>query len=350
MPPGVRQPYRGITEYVELLGLQTYGKERRDPGFARRRPVFSYAPVIELHKLELPALLGLLHRNEGITLDRGDKNLFDEELETLLKKFGPLVWPEPGQGNRDHLRMPQEGTLYTSDIVYPRDTAILKEHMRGIILCKRVSPGVNVDALITKTQRDSRLKIFRDVGFTEVTPLKRKSLDMSRKASPRFARHTHPAYCENETDAADDSSEDANVGMETRHQTRKKSKYLPESPFKVKLRLYRKTTQKISPSPGPVWPYGTMFLTTEWTTSEYCFSRICEKIESDCSFVIFQLPEDMSPRGQLRLDRGSEDSEATFQRILGIFQKARKFGNELQHRSVEVEVGLDLSEDDWSNC
>lgn len=141
------------------------------------------------------------------------------------------------------------------------------------------------------------------------------------------------------------SSEDSKVGTKTRQQTRR-ARHPAGPPFKIELRLYRRTVEAIPPSPGPVCSYGTMFLTTEWDTSGDCFCRVCEKIETDCSFMIFQLPEDMSQEGQVRLDRGSRGADATFQRILDILQKARRFPGEPQHRSIEVEVGLDMPTDD----
>lgn len=116
MPP---RADRGIHEYVELLGLQTYGHEE-----VKRRPVFRSKPVIELYKTELTLLFGLLHSDQGAAHDRNDPLLFDQELNTLLKTFGPQIWPELGQGSRGHLLKPQVGTLYTSDLVYPRDNAM----------------------------------------------------------------------------------------------------------------------------------------------------------------------------------------------------------------------------------
>jgi hypothetical protein len=86
-------------------------------------------------------------------------------------------------------------------------------------------------------------------------------------------------------------------------------------------------------------------LVTNAMTSDDCFARICEKIESDCSFMIFQLPEDMSTNDRARIDRGSKESETVFQRVLYILQKARKFPCGPPHRSVEVEIGLEVFED-----
>jgi hypothetical protein len=86
-------------------------------------------------------------------------------------------------------------------------------------------------------------------------------------------------------------------------------------------------------------------LVTNAMTSDDCFTRICEKIESDCSFMIFQLPEDMSTNDRVRIDRGCEKSETAFQRVLYTLQKARKFPCGPPHRSVEVEIGLEVSDD-----
>jgi hypothetical protein len=81
-------------------------------------------------------------------------------------------------------------------------------------------------------------------------------------------------------------------------------------------------------------------------TSDDCFSRICEKIEADCSFMVFQLPEDMSMADRVRIERGSKDSEEIFQRVLFTIQKARRFPCGPPHRSVEVEIGLEAFDDD----
>jgi hypothetical protein len=112
----------------------------------------------------------------------------------------------------------------------------------------------------------------------------------------------------------------------------------------VELHLYRKTSIDLSGAYGPVHPHRSMFLTPECTTARNYFNRVSEKIQTDCDFVVFQLPEDMEGRpGGLRMKRGANDAEATFRRVLGIFRGAKRSPGEPQYRSVEVEVGLDTS-------
>jgi hypothetical protein len=111
----------------------------------------------------------------------------------------------------------------------------------------------------------------------------------------------------------------------------------------VELRLYRKIRSSRPSELGPVVSYGPMFLTSDCTTAHDCFNRVCEEISTDCSFMIFHLPEDMSLKGSTRLDRGSGDAETVFQILLNTFRKAKKFPGGPHYRSVEVEVGLDMS-------
>lgn len=106
----------GVTEILETLGLKDHSTSRQ-----RTRAVFVYEPLLRLYKLEIPSLFGLLLRDEGTFLDRDDPALFQVELEKLLIEFGPRIWPLPGQGPRDHLLKPSESSLYTSDLVYPKD-------------------------------------------------------------------------------------------------------------------------------------------------------------------------------------------------------------------------------------
>lgn len=94
--------------------------------YVRRRPVFRYEPVFALSEIELPALFGQLLRDEhekNTVVNRNDPTLLDKELDQLLVEYGPLIWPQPGEGSRDHLREPQEGTQYLADLIYPRDSA-----------------------------------------------------------------------------------------------------------------------------------------------------------------------------------------------------------------------------------
>jgi hypothetical protein len=104
---------------VERLGLRTYNQ-----GSNFTRPKFKSDAVCRMYWQDLQRLFGILCRDEGSILSRDDPNLFDTELTSLLEEYGSVVWPVPEEGNRDHLRMPQTDTLYTEDLVYPRDTAM----------------------------------------------------------------------------------------------------------------------------------------------------------------------------------------------------------------------------------
>jgi hypothetical protein len=112
----------GVHAQLESLGLQTYNDTS---GGVVTRAIFKFEPVKRLYKIEISALFGILIRDEAI-LDREDPKLFDEELEKLLLEYGPVVWPVPGEGSRDHLCTAQMGTLYEADLVHPHDSAILK--------------------------------------------------------------------------------------------------------------------------------------------------------------------------------------------------------------------------------
>lgn len=102
---------------MECLGLRTYNTKT-----CATRAVFKHSGVLRLYKLELPSLFGVLLRDEGIIISREDPQLFDKELDKLLREeFGPLIWPEPSKGNREHLLEARFGTLYESDLIYPRD-------------------------------------------------------------------------------------------------------------------------------------------------------------------------------------------------------------------------------------
>jgi hypothetical protein len=177
---------------------------------------------------------------------------------------------------------------------------------------------------------------------TQNTAKKRTRDEAVETESRSATQRTHLTNSE-----ADDTSEseDSVLGTKTRRQTRREGAHLADSYGEVELRLYRKTVQVVTPSAGPTWSCGNLMLSTNSMTSEDCFARICEKIDSDCSFVVFQLPEDMSTADRVRIDRGSQESETAFQRVWFIIQKARKFPCGPPHRSVEVEIGLDIFDD-----
>ena len=112
MPP----PKESVSEVLKCLGFRDYGSS-----IPQAHKVYHYSPLIDLYKYEIPSLFGRLLRDEGIFLDRTDPTLFEAELSELLENYGPLIWPVPGQGPRDHLLTPQADNLYPVELMYPRD-------------------------------------------------------------------------------------------------------------------------------------------------------------------------------------------------------------------------------------
>jgi hypothetical protein len=214
----------------------------------------------------------------------------------------------------------------------------LKQRLRNLILAKRISSATDIQALIEKRHKDANLKVSKSARRSVTTKPKKQAsvgdtslLQVSQKSPYR-----------SNTDASDGSeSEDSVIGTTTRRRAFESAS--SSTDFRsVELRIYRKTAPSHTSTLGPVFPYGPMFLTSECTTSHDCFDRVCQHVGTDCNFMVFQLAEDMSLKGSMRLDRGSADAEKIFQGVLGIFRKARKFPGEPQYRSVEVEVGLDM--------
>jgi hypothetical protein len=319
-----------VYNVIEGLGLRVYNNSNPTP----TRPVFRNVAVLRLYRLEIPALFGMLLRDEGSALSREDPNLFDKELDKVLQEFGPLVWPVPGEGNRDHLRVPQDNTLYTMELIYPHDAAKyvhplinadklklcrLKDGLRNLILAKKARPDIDVQALIEKRHKDANMKMFRR-GSAII-----------------------PTTIQDEVNADSVSeSEDSVMGDTTTSRTVQDTTSSHTSYPIVELRLYRSDHHSLASVTGPTFAYKPMLLPADCTTSHDCFRRVCEHIATDCSFMVFRLPEDMSLEGRIRVDRGSQAVENTFQKVLGIFRKAKRFPGEPQYRSVEVEVGLEM--------
>lgn len=122
-----------ISEILECLGFRDHGSSK-----PKAQAVYHYKPLFNLYKREIPSLFGRLLRDEGMFLDRADSDLFEVELEGLLQEFGPLIWPGPGQGPRDHLLTPQADSGYTSDLVYPRDNAKYVLRLRILIVLTKL--------------------------------------------------------------------------------------------------------------------------------------------------------------------------------------------------------------------
>ncbi|KAF2473176.1 uncharacterized protein BDR25DRAFT_341326 [Lindgomyces ingoldianus] len=332
-------PYAGVIDYIEALGLRTFGKEVEDPTVIVKRPKFNNEYVRRLYKIELLALWGLLLRDEGTTLDRDDPDLFDEELDDVLEEYGPRIWPKSASANRSHLRTPHPGSLYPKELVYPRDKKVLKQHLRSIILCKKDnSPNRDVDALINKKGEKRAWRITKSAPVTPKRGLDRKG-SIGRVAQSAFAvLHRLPSSSDDLdlSSPPDTDTDDSVVGNRTRTKSLKKginSKVHMHYP--TQLRLY-----KTSPTSGGYVSLPAIVLTGNETSDE-CFTRICQQTESDCSWIMFQFPEDMSPIPRIRVDRGSRGSEALFQSVLDIFRAAPRFPGDLT-RVVEVECGLDM--------
>ena len=134
-------------------------------------------------------------------------------------------------------------------------------------------------------------------------------------------------------------SEDSVLGTRTRCQARKKNAQPPQTPFVTELRLYYKEGQTTPSTPSPTLSRRSLMLTEDVTSCKDCFNSICKEAEAECNFIVFQFPEDMAMQGSVRIVRGSEASEATFQQVRRILQRARKFPGGPPHRSVEVEIG-----------
>ncbi|KAJ4985676.1 hypothetical protein SVAN01_08851 [Stagonosporopsis vannaccii] len=166
----------GVSEILETLGLKDNGSSGH-----RTRAVFHYEPLLKLYKFEIPSLFGRLLRDEGTVLDRTDLALFQLELSKLFEEYGPLVWPLPGQGPRDLLLKRDENSRYSSDLVYPRDKSVLVGHLWNWIFSKHARPDIDVNALIEKSNKDARLKVFSQAEPGRYEARKRKATKAVQK-------------------------------------------------------------------------------------------------------------------------------------------------------------------------
>ena len=112
-----------LNKHIQSLGLETYGI---DPNHIVRNPMSNYRPVSALHTVGLQALFGLLmrHQIQDNLIDPSDPNSLSKKIDEFLKKDGPMIWPEPGPGEKRHLLKPQDGISYIRDLIYPRDSAM----------------------------------------------------------------------------------------------------------------------------------------------------------------------------------------------------------------------------------
>ncbi|KAF2176623.1 hypothetical protein K469DRAFT_755566 [Zopfia rhizophila CBS 207.26] len=334
-------PYTGVIEYIEALGLRTYGKETVDPTLVIRRPVFNHVSVLRLYKIEIPHLFAKLIRDDGKTMDREDKNLFDKELDEVLEELGPQIWPEPGSGDRSHLRDAEPGTKYPSDLVYPRDSHVLKRHIRNMILNKQVRPDTDLDSLIQKKgeRRTSRGKATKSAPTTPQSISKRKGRLQSGKRPASTVSHRRASRI-----GASDAGVDSDDSVTSKHTraTPKEKGIVNSRPIKargediqVQLLLYGK------PAPTfKVVPYGSIPLNGDGTADD-CFAQVCENMGSDCSWLLFRPSGCLSPEGKCRIERGARGSEAAFQHLMDLFRAAIRWPGD-PTRICEVECGLEL--------
>jgi hypothetical protein len=230
----------------------------------------------------------------------------------------------------------------------------LKSHLRRIILAKSARADVDIQALIEKTHRDARQKVFRTTSSGTTTPAEKPVA--SDKNESRQSQEAPVCRLQNGGQfrkVIDSDSEDSVIGTTTRRQAIRETATSQKSYDSVELRLYRKTNPTRPDPNGPVLPYGPCFLTSDCITSHDCFARICEEIGTDCSFMIFRLPEDMSHESSIRIDRGSGNSEVLFQRVLDIFGRRRD--SRVSHSTTQskwklASTCLSTIETEWKCC
>lgn len=231
----------------------------------------------------------------------------------------------------------------------------LKKHLRGIILCKRARHHVDVEAYRNGANKKARDYKPRDLNIDgkpwlqgsttinrskDIPVRKRRSTGATTTAdepAPQRARSE-----EDQTDVDSDTSGDSVLGTKIGCPIRSTGAHSPDPTlFKVELRIYRTKPPGQPIGPDPTWSYGSLMFTSKGTTCEEFFGLICNYTKADCSFLIFQLPEDMSVDGRVRIDRGSKESEMVYRRTLGILQRGRRFPCGPAHRSVELEIGFE---------
>ena len=214
----------------------------------------------------------------------------------------------------------------------------LKERLLAILLCQGASSETDSEFYTMKTHNDSETLEFDpdDTIAVDILGTKRGSIDKinDETASQRTESE------EGETDNSFNESEDSVLDSRVTSQASNRNTNPSDPAFKVELRLYRSKKPRALVGPGTTWSYATLMLTERTKLCEDFFVLICDKIEADCSFAIFHLPEDMSMEDSVRIDRESRESEVLFRRIRSILQRARRFPCVRSRRSVEVEVGL----------
>jgi hypothetical protein len=214
----------------------------------------------------------------------------------------------------------------------------LKERLLAILLCQGASSETDWKFYTMKTHNDSETLEFDPDDTIAVDILGTKRGDIDNINDETASQRTESE--EGETDNSFNESEDSVLDSRATSQASNRNTNPSDPAFKVELRLYCSKKRRARVGPGTTWSYTTLMLTERTKSCEDFFVLICDKIEADCSFVIFHLPEDMSMEGSVRIDRESRESEVLFRRIRSILQRARRFPCVRSRRSVEVEVGL----------
>ncbi|KAL5120728.1 hypothetical protein ACEQ8H_001477 [Pleosporales sp. CAS-2024a] len=305
------------------LGLRNYSA---DPSWARA--VFKHPAVIQLYRLI---------RDRGTVFDRKDPNLLDDELDALLRKFGPLIWPHPAEGNRNHLLVAETGTLYEADLIYPLHEAIIKHHIRRILLAKKINSRLNYEASIGATDENNPTSTSTSGSTT-------RQNGANPSANPTPARRNTATGKHNSIDASNHSNiKEVIVAPTTSgRRTSPDSTETDNSYSSVELRLYLQPTHHQSDRGNAVFASTTMFVAKDCSSFMAFFNQIREEIYPDCNSLTFHLPEDISHEGTIRLHYGMDDTEAKFHQLCRLLQDTRRYPGKPQHISIEVEVALGL--------
>jgi hypothetical protein len=215
----------------------------------------------------------------------------------------------------------------------------IKEGLRSLILAKKVTSATDIQALIEKRPKGTNLSFSK----SSRSPVKEKPTERTTPEATWPSQNSQHAIDLGSPSTTNDErssdSENSVMGATTRRVASRTASSSGNF-SSVELRLYRKV-KAIRPSEPVVVSFGSFSLKLDCATVHDCFKRVSYHISTDCSFMIFQLPEDMGHDSVL-LQRGSGDFGRNFQLLLDIFRKAKKFPGKPQYRSVEIEVGLDM--------
>lgn len=112
------------------------------------------------------------------------------------------------------------------------------------------------------------------------------------------------------------------------------------SGLNIALRLHRRSQPEEVEINGPCCSYGTMFLNDDTKSIAECFNKVEEHAHLKVTYIEFHPPEDMTLEGRIRINKGLEEADKTWKRVVTILQGARKFPAEPSYRTVETEIGV----------